>query len=78
MIFLLARLDDRASHAVGHMSVGQLHDLLVGFDAFLSTSDGLIPEASQRDPYGLWANLNQTSVPSCSSLECAFNRIGGR
>ena len=60
MISLLARLDDRASHAVGHMSVGQLHDLLVGFDAFLSTSDGLIPEVSQRDPYGLWANSNQT------------------
>ena len=60
MITLLARLNERASHAVGHMSVGQLHDLLVGFDAFLSTSDGLIPESSQRDPYGLWANSDQT------------------
>ena len=37
------------------MSVGQLHDLLVGFDAFLSTSDGLIPEVSLLTPmvYGL-------------------------
>ena len=47
MIYRLASLDKRAAHAVGHLSLDQLTDIVGGFDAYMRHSDGLIPSLSQ-------------------------------
>ena len=65
------------------MSIDQLEDLLVGFNTFLSSSDGLIPITSQEDSAGEWSthsaslehrahHLNVLQTPSVIEECCNF------
>ena len=83
MLHQAAKLDAQAAHAIGHMSIDQLEDLLVGFNTFLSSSDGLIPVTSQEDSAGEWSthstsrehrahHLNVLQTPSVIEECCNF------
>ena len=62
MIYRLASLDKRAAHAVGHLSLDQLTDIVGGFDAYMRHSDGLIPSLSQSDPFNDWSNQDPNGI----------------
>ena len=83
MLHQAAKLDAQAAHAIGNMSIDQLEDLLVGFNTFLSSSDGLIPVTSQEDSAGEWSthsasrehrahHLNVLQTPSVIEECCNF------
>jgi len=64
MLSQLASLDPKAAHAIGNMLPPQITSSLIGFEAFMRASDGLIGIASQQD----WGSTTQTSTHEAHHL----------